>query len=80
VKRANRQQLPSHRERHDHTLLRQIRREAGLDRLRRDNARLKIQFSRAEWIQLAVLILFMLLAMALGAYLVRKFKGVIIDV
>ena len=60
-------------------LLRQVRREAGLDRLRTDNARLQVRLSLADWVLLIALTLIMLLAMALGAYLGHSFKGVILD-
>jgi hypothetical protein len=80
VKRVNCfRHLPSSRQRYRRSLMKQIRREAGLDRLGRDNARLNMRFSLTEWIQLAALVLLMLLAMGIGAYLMHNFKGVIID-
>ena len=73
------QKLGFLRKRNRSALLRQVRREAGLDRLRRDKARLQVRFSRADWHLLIALTLIMILAMAIGAYLGNNFKGVILD-
>ncbi|RXH55473.1 hypothetical protein [Granulicella sibirica] len=67
------------RKRNRRALLRQVRREAGLGRLRRDNARLQVRFSRTDRVLLIALTLLMILAMAIGAYLGHSFKDVILD-
>jgi hypothetical protein len=63
------------------SLLRQLYREASLERRRKDNQRLRhIRMSPTDQWMIVVLIILILLGMALGAYLSYIFNGQILEV